>query len=589
MSQSEPIAPLALLAGRFADALEKVYGAELRSADPMLRRSDRADFQSNVALSLKKKTGDAPKDAAAKIVAALELAGVCSKVEISGPGFINLDLDPGYVSRMAMALAEDTRLGVPPAEKPETVVIDYSSPNIAKELHAGHLRSTIIGDTLARHLEHAGHRVIRQNHLGDWGTPFGMLIEHLLDLGEASAAHGIADLDAFYKAARAKFDASEAFADRARARVVLLQGGDEATLALWRMLVEESKRSFRAVYDRLGITMKDSDAAGESFFNDRLAPTIAELKDKGLVVESEGALCVFPPGFTGREGAPLPLIVKKKDGGAGYATTDLAAIRYRAVELGATRLVYVVGSPQAQHLSMIFKTAEVAGWLVPPARAEHVGFGSVLGEDGKMLAARSGESVKLMALVKEAQERALAMVKEKNAERVAERGEDEALSEAELVAVGNAVGIAAIKYADLSADRIKDYVFSWGRMLATVGNTGPYLQYAHARNRSILRKAEAMGATAGEIAIGTPEEKALALALASFGAAVHDVVATLEPHRLCTYLYDLASTYSTFFERCPVLKAEPAQRASRLALVTLTARVLSQGLSLLGIQSPERM
>ncbi|MBK6518868.1 MAG: arginine--tRNA ligase [Polyangiaceae bacterium] len=577
-----------VLAERFDRALAKVYGPELAGADPLLRRSDHADFQSNIALSLKKRTGDNPRDGAAKIAQALDSADLCDRVEVSGPGFINLHLKASFVADVVGQLGADPRLGVALAARPETVVIDYSSPNIAKELHAGHLRSTVIGDALARTLEAVGHRVVRQNHLGDWGTPFGMLIEHLLDLGEGVGDKGVADLNEFYRAAREKFDGSPDFAERARRRVVLLQGGDAPTLELWQRLVDESKRTFRAVYDRLGITMRDGDAAGESLFNSRLEPTVRELTDKGLAVESEGAICVFPPGFKGKEGKPVPLIIRKQDGGYGYATTDLAAIRYRLHDLGATRVIYVVGAPQAQHLTMVYKTAELAGWLVPPARAEHVAFGSVLGEDGKMLKSRTGESVKLMELLQEGDDRALALVREKNAER----GEgDEPLSEGELAAAAHAVAIAAIKYADLSADRVKDYVFSWARMLATIGNTGPYLQYAHARNRSILRKAAAQGLSleAAHITVEAPEERALALALLSFGGAVHDVVASLEPHRLCTYLYDLASTYSTFYAKCPVLKAEPAARASRLALVALTARVLAQGLGLLGIEAPERM
>ncbi|NUP06667.1 MAG: arginine--tRNA ligase [Polyangiaceae bacterium] len=576
-----------ILAQRFERALVTVYGPELKGADPMLRRSDHADFQSNAPLSLKKRTGDNPRDAAAKIIAALDVADLCERVEMSGPGFLNLHLKGSFIAETTAVQASDERLGIALASTPETVVVDYSSPNIAKELHAGHLRSTIIGDALARVLEQVGNKVIRQNHLGDWGTPFGMLIEHYLDLGEQVGDTAIGDLNEFYRAARAKFDTAPAFAERARKRVVLLQGGDEATLQFWKRLVDESKRSFRAVYDKLGITMKDSDAAGESFFNPRLEGIVKELTDKGLAVESEGAICVFPPGFKGKEGNPVPLIIRKQDGGYGYATTDLAAIKYRLLELGATRILYVVGAPQAQHLTMIYKAAEMAGWLKPPARAQHVAFGSVLGEDGKMLKSRAGDSVTLMELLDEGEERALAVVREKASER-ASAGE-EAVAEGDLQSVAHAVAISAIKYADFSADRVKDYVFSWSRMLATIGNTGPYLQYAHARTRSILRKAEAAGYTPGTITITAPEEKALALALGSFGAVVHDVAASLEPHRMCTYLYELASTFSSFWNACPVLKAEPAERASRLALVELTAKVLERALGLLGIEAPARM
>lgn len=580
--------PLEVLTDLFDRALVKVYGPSLAGTDALLRRSDHADFQSNIAMSLKKKTGDAPKDAAAKLITALDAPEVFEKVEISGPGFLNITLKSSFLAKCATEQLGQESLGVTPAPNPETVVIDYSSPNIAKELHAGHLRSTIIGDALARTLEHVGHKVIRQNHLGDWGTPFGMLLEHYLDLGAEHGDKGLGDLNEFYQAARGKFDSTPAFADRARKRVVLLQGGDEATLQLWRRLVEESKKMFRVVYDKLSITMKDSDAAGESFFNDRLAATVQELVDKGLAVESDGALCVFPPGFKNKEGAPLPLIIRKQDGGYGYASTDLAAIKYRIKDLGASRVLYVVGAPQNQHLTMIFKAAEMAGWLAPPVRAQHVAFGSVLGEDGKMLKSRSGDSVKLGELLNEGEERALAVVKEKNTERSAEG--EEPLPEEQLTKIAHAVGMSAIKYADLGSDRIKDYVFAWERMLATNGNTGPYLQYAHARNRSILRKAKDRGFQPGPIVVTTPEERALALALSQFGAVAHDVAASLEPHRLCTYLFDLSQTYSSFNAKCHVLRAETEElRASRLSLITLTAKVIERGLSLLGIEAPHRM
>lgn len=580
---------LATLQARFSKALATVY--DLSDADALLRPSDHADLQSNVAMSLRKRIPDNPRDAATKLIAALELEDLCEKVELSGPGFINLQLRADFVARCAEAQAADEHLGVRLAGSTETIVIDYSSPNIAKELHVGHLRSTIIGDALARTLEALGHRVVRQNHLGDWGTPFGMLIEHLLDLGEESAGKDMADLNAFYKAARAKFDQNPDFADRARQRVVMLQAGDAVTLAHWNRLVDESKKSFQAVYELLGITMKPEDAAGESLFNSRLGPTIDELQGKGLVVESDGALCVFPKGFSGKDKSPLPLIVRKKDGGYGYATTDLAAIKYRLQELGATRILYVVGAPQAQHLHMIFTEAKEAGWLAPPARAEHVAFGSVLGEDNKPFKTRDGETVRLVDLIAEAQAHALELVKAKASERAERAGGEDPLDDEEIGRVARAVGVAAIKYADLCADRQKDYVFSFPRMLATVGNTGPYMQYAHARTRSILRKAEASGAAPGALRLQEPAEKALALSLLSFGAVVSDVGSSLEPHRLCTYLFQLATAFNTFWEKCPVLRSdiEPATRASRIALVDHTARVLHAALGLLGIEAPARM
>lgn len=573
--------PLLTLARRFEAALSAAFGAEHATTDPALRRSTRADYQANVAMALAKRLGRPPREVAQALVDRLDVQDLCSKVEIAGPGFLNLTLREDYLARELADTARSDRLGLP-SPAPETVIVDYSSPNVAKEMHVGHLRSTIIGDALARVLEALGHRVIRQNHLGDWGTPFGMLIEHLVDLGGGTpdAAFSITDLDAFYREARAKFDADPTFADRSRRRVVLLQGGDEPTLALWRRLVAESTRYFNACYRRLGITHTDDSIAGESFYNSLLAPIIAELQEKGLATESDGALCVFPPGFTGKEGAPLPLIVRKQDGGYGYATTDLAAIKHRLLTLGATRLLYVVGAPQSQHFAMVFEAARQAGWLAPPARAEHVAFGSILGADKKMFKTRSGESVKLMALLDEAMERAQKTVREKNAE----------LDPETMDAVARAVGTGAVKYADLSNDRIKDYVFDWDRMLSFDGNTAPYLMYAHARIRSIFRKAEGGAGGPDEIALREPAERALALELFRFGAVAAEVAETLEPHRLCGYLYELAGAFTSFYEQCPVLRApDEASRRSRLALCELTARTLARGLDLLGIEAPERM
>jgi arginyl-tRNA synthetase len=462
------------------------------------------------------------------------------------------------------------------------VVVDYSAPNVAKEMHAGHLRSTIIGDAAVRLQEWLGHTVIRQNHVGDWGTPFGMLIEHLLDLGEDEAAHelSIGDLNGFYRAARLKFDGSEEFKERARRRVVSLQNGDPDTLRLWRLLIGESQKYFMTVYDQLGVRLTTADFAGESAYNDELAPVVAELESLGLARESDGALCVFPSGFTGREGEPLPLIVRKSDGGYGYASTDLAAIRYRLRKLGATRLLYVVGSPQHQHLEMVFQAAREAGWLVPPARAEHIGHGSVLGKDGKMLRSRAGEAVRLSDLLDEAVTRATTAVAEKNP----------SLDEATASAVARAVGIGAVKYADLSTDRSKDYVLDYDRMLSFDGNTGPYLQYAHARIQSIFRRAgiPAPG-SADQVQLTEPAERALVLALLEFPSVVGEVEQNLLFHRLATYLFELATAFTTFYERCPVLKAEGQVRESRLQLCALTARVLATGLGLLGIDAPDQL
>lgn len=570
--------PLVLLAPVFRDALARAFGPEHADRDPMLRSSQHADYQANVALGLAKQLGRPPRDVAQALVAELSANDAFDSLEIAGPGFINIRLSSALLTREILSAAAS--LGLEPAKAPDTVVIDYSSPNVAKEMHVGHLRSTIIGDALARVLEALGHRVIRQNHLGDWGTPFGMLIEHLLDLGGQGGEHSIGDLNAFYQAARGKFDADPDFAERARNRVVMLQGGDGATLALWQKLVEASKRYFDSVYRLLGVTLRDADVAGESLYNPMLAGVVSELEEKGLAVESEGAICVFPPGFKGRDDQPLPLIARKQDGGYGYATTDLAAVRYRVQQLGATRIVYVVGAPQAQHLAMVFAAAGLAGWLVPPARAEHVAFGSVLGADKKMFKTRAGETIRLIDLLEEAVSRAAKIVEEKNPDLdSALRGE-----------IARMVGIGAVKYADLSNDRIKDYVFDWDRMLAFDGNTAPYLQYAHARIRSIFRKADAPVPAASSMKIEAPEERALAMQLLAFPTVVGEVSATLCPHKLCGYLYDLATLFSTFYESCPVLRADTdARRVSRLGLSDLTARVLARGLDLLGIEAPDRM
>jgi arginyl-tRNA synthetase len=570
--------PILTLSKRFTAAVAAAFGAEHAGTDPLLRRSDRADYQANIAMGLGKKIRRPPRDVAAAIIEHLDVADVCERVEIAGPGFLNLTLKSDFLAAEALAQRADARLGVLPAAEPETVVIDYSAPNAAKEMHVGHLRSTILGDALARVLTSLGHRVIRQNHLGDWGTPFGMLIEHMLDQGDAARDLEVNSLNAFYREARAKFDEDPAFAERARARVVALQAGDLATLTLWRRFVDASCRHFAAIYARLGVTLTDADICGESFFNERLPVVAAELEQSGLGRISDGALCVFPPGFKGREGEPLPLLVRKRDGGYGYGATDLAAIRYRTQELEARRLIYVVGAPQSQHLAMVFAVAGLAGWLAPPSRAEHVAFGSVLGPDKKMFKTRSGDTVRLADLLDEAGQRAAAVIAEKNPD----------LDEATREGVARAVGIGAIKYADLSSDRIKDYVFDWDRMLAFEGNTAPYLQYAHARIRSILRKAEPK--EGARVMITEPEERALAIELLSFGGAVHAVADALTPHRLCTYLFDVATAFTAFYERCPVLRApSEEQRASRLLLCELSARVLAEGLGLLGIEAPASM
>ncbi|MGN9894205.1 arginine--tRNA ligase [Micromonospora sp. L31] len=567
-----------LLTDRLAPAFATVAGGPV---DPLVRRSPRADFQSDAALALARRLGRPPRDIAAAVLDQAELDDVCATAEVSGPGFLNLTVADRTLAALVSGLAGDDRLGVPVAPAPETVVVDYSAPNVAKEMHVGHLRSTVIGDAAVRLLDWLGHRVVRVNHLGDWGTPFGMLIEHLVDLGEAEATQELSmgDLDSFYKAARVKFDADEAFRERSRQRVVALQGGDERTLRLWRLLVEQSERYFLTVYELLDVTLTRDDFRGESAYNDRLGGVVDELDRLGLLRPSDGADCVFPPGFTGRDGEPLPLIVRKGDGGYGYPATDLAALRHRTDDLGATRLLYVVGLPQRQHFAMLFAVAEAAGWLRPPTRAVHLGFGSILGSDGRMLRSRAGGSVKLVGLLEEAVVRATELARAKNPELDAEAAAE----------IGRAVGVGAIKYADLATDRARDYVLDWERMLSLDGNTAPYLQYAYSRIRSVFRRAGTDARPDAAVLLTEPAERALAFELLGFAGVVAEVERSLEFHHLAGYLHRLASTFSAFYERCPVLRASGELRESRLVLADLTARTLRQGLHLLGIRTVERM
>ena len=568
---------------RLLDArLRAAFGRVEPGADPQVRPSDHADYQANGALSLAKRTGRSPRELAEEIVAAAELGDLCSAVGVSGPGFINLTLSDDFVAAQLALVYLDGRLGVEAPATPRTVVVDYSAPNVAKEMHVGHLRTTVIGDALVRLLEHVGHRVVRENHVGDWGTPFGMLIEHLLDLGETEAVHelSVGDLDDFYRQARASFDADETFRDRARRRVVLLQSGDEETLRLWRILVGESLHHFDEVYAKLGVLLTDADVVGESFYNPMLHDVVHELERLGLLVNSDGALCVFPEGFTNRNGDPLPLIVQKSDEGFGYAATDLAAIRDRFGRIGATLALYVVGAPQAQHLEMCFATARLAGWLGPESTAVHVSFGNVLGADRKMFRTRTGDTVKLVDLIDEGVQRADAAIAERNPE----------LPAAERSAVAQALGVGAIKYSDLSTERTRDYVFDFDRMLAFEGDTAPYLQYAHARIRSIFRRAGQAPPDQMEAVLSEPAERALGLALLGFGDAVDQTLDTWSPSKLCLYLFGVATAFTTFYEQCPVLAApDPALRTSRMALCDLTARVLARGLGLLGITAPDQM
>ena len=560
--------------------LQSAFDTFEEGADPVLRTSDRSDYQANGVMALAKRLSRAPRDVAEEIVGRSDLSGIAT-AEIAGPGFINLTLIPEFLGSQLTGLRHDDRLGIEAVESVKTVVIDYSAPNVAKEMHVGNLRSTVIGDSLARMYRFAGHHVVARNHVGDWGTPFAMLIEHLLDRDTSDGAtFSISDLDGFYKDARTKFDADDAFKERARARVVALQSGDPETLRLWRVIVDQSIAYLDLVYRDLGITLTANDVVGESFYDAMLSDIVADLYADGLIIESGGALCVFPPGFTNRDGEALPLIVRKSDGGFGYAASDLAAVRDRVDNLHADEMLYVVGVPQAQHFEMVFAVARMAGWLPERVRCEHVTFGNVLGPDRKMFKSRSGDTVKLASLLEEAIERADAALIERNTDL------DE-LARTELAAQ---IARAAIKYADLSTDRHHDYIFDLDRMIAFEGDTGPYLQYAHARLKSIFRRLGApWDPPSVSFSLDTAQERHLALGLLAFPEAFETSLASLQPHRLCVYLFDLAQRLTAFYDACPVLTSEGALRDQRLCLCDLAARTLSIGLSVLGIDAPPKM
>ena len=576
--------PIIYVEQRIAAAFAKVGGAAAVGIDTAVRQSDRADAQVNGSLALAKAMGLTPREVALKVLEIVDLKEICSDAQVAGPGFINLTFKNEFLARELMASSTGKKLGVRSATKPRKVLIDYSAPNVAKEMHVGHLRSTVIGDALVRMLTYVGNEVVRENHVGDWGTPFGMLIEHLVDLGETHAAEelSVGDLDSFYRSARKKFDESETFQTRARTRVVALQSGDAETLRLWKLLVAESNRYFQKIYHTLGVLLEPTDVMGESAYNELLPQVTTRLGALGIMTKSDGADVVFPEGFTNRENQPLPLIIRKTDGGYNYATSDLACVIDRVERIDAELLLYVVGAPQAQHLQMIAAVATQAGWLKAPREMVHVSFGNVLGADKKMLKTRSGDTVKLDALLTEAVERAAKAVAEKNPDLTAE-------AQAEIARI---VGIGAVKYADLSTDRIKDYTFDWDRMLSFDGNTSPYLQYAHARICSIFRRANVERASVRnfEPTISHVAERELAMKVLQFDSALWDTLDKYSPHRLCTYLYDLATSFSSFYEQCPVLKAENEnEKNSRLMLCDLTARVMQAGLEVLGIESPEQM
>ena len=505
-------------------------------------------------------------------------------------GFVNITAKPEWLSKRLSILNADPRLGVSVDEK-KTFAVDYSAPNVAKEMHVGHLRSTVIGDTIVRMLEFKGHTVIRENHVGDWGTPFGMLIEHLLDLGEDRAANelGVGDLDSFYKQARSKFVSDEEFANRSRSRVVLLQGGDAETLRLWRILVDESMRYFNEVYSMLGVMLTDDDIRGESSYQELLPEVVERLRESGDLEESDGADVVFPGGWVNRDGEPLPMIIRKADGGYNYSTSDLACIIDRVERLGCDGFLYVVGTPQKQHFEMVFQVAKKAGFMSHNHQAVHVNFGSVLDTDGKVLKSREGEVIKLHDLLEEAIRRAEQSIDDKNPDLLGKEREE----------VARAVGIGAVKYADLSTERTKDYVFDWEKMLSFEGNTAPYLQYAYARISSIFRKwggdRESLTTNfeslmESELSTLRGEEILLSRRLVEFPSILDDSVSTFSPHKLCKHLHSIASSFASFYENCAILKEDNeiiSQR--RLALCEVTSRELKLGLEMMGINVPERM
>ncbi|MGW1255866.1 arginine--tRNA ligase [Streptomyces sp. NPDC002513] len=560
------------------------------AADPLLRRSDRADYQANGILALAKKAKANPRELAAQVVSHVVTGDVIKDIEVSGPGFLNITVTDRAITENLAARAADPegRLGAPYAENPGTTVIDYAQPNVAKEMHVGHLRSAVIGDSVVKLLEFTGETVIRRHHIGDWGTQFGMLIQYLdehpheLDhkAGEVTGEEAMSNLDRLYKAARKLFDSDEEFKTRARRRVVDLQAGEPRTLAMWQKFVDESKIYFFSVFEKLDMEIRDPDIVGESGYNDMLQETCRLLEDSGVAVRSEGALCVFFDDVKGPDGQPVPLIVQKSDGGFGYAATDLSAIRDRVFNLKANAIIYVVDARQSLHFKMVFETARRAGWLNDGVKAYQLAFGTVLGKDGKPFKTREGETIRLVDLLDEAVERASAVVREKAQD----------LSEEEIAERGAQVGIGAVKYADLSTSANRDYKFDLDQMVSLNGDTSVYLQYAYARIQSILRKAgEVRPAAHPELAL-TDAERALGLHVDQFAETVAEAAAEYAPHKLAGYLYQLASLYTSFYDKCPVLKAEtPEQVENRLLLCDVTARTLHEGMSLLGIRTPERL
>jgi len=569
---SEKVSQAMILAGAPADC------------EPQVRQSAKVqfgDYQANGIMAVAKKLGQAPRQLAESVMTHLDLKGIASRVEIAGPGFINIFLDRDWLAAQAKQALTQPRLGVAAVE-PQTIVVDYSAPNVAKEMHVGHVRSTIIGDAAVRTLSFLGHNVIRANHVGDWGTQFGMLIAYLeKQQNEHHEEIALADLEAFYREAKRTYDEDEAFAERARAYVVKLQGGDEYCRAMWKKLVDITMGQNQLIYDRLNVTLTRKDVMGESLYNDMLPGIVDDLRAKGLAVTSEGATVVFLDEFKNKEGEPMGVIIQKKDGGYLYTTTDIACAKYRYETLKADRVLYYIDSRQHQHLQQAWTIVRKAGYVPESVPLEHHAFGMMLGKDGLPFKTRSGGTIKLADLLEEAHDRALALVREKNPE----------MSEAELQQLAEVVGIGAVKYADLSKSRTTDYIFDWDNMLAFEGNTAPYMQYAYTRVLSVFRKAGVdVDTIDAPLAITEDREAQLATRLLQFEETITQVARDGTPHVMCAYLYDLAGLFSGFYEHCPILSAEDeATRQSRLQLAALTAKTLKQGLDTLGIKTVERM
>lgn len=566
-----------------AAEVEQAFSANGLTDQPIIlqpaKNRDFGDYQINGVMGAAKKTRQNPRELAQKVADALQQNPLIATAEVAGPGFINLKLRPEKLAQYIKTSLQDEHLGIARNSKPQTIVIDYSSPNLAKEMHVGHLRSSIIGDSLNRVLTFLGHKVIAQNHVGDWGTQFGMLVAYLIEQQQNGRADlELADLEQFYRNAKVRFDEDKNFADTARDYVVKLQSGDASVLALWQQFVQTSLQHAQAVYKKLGLKLLPADVTGESFYNDQLQSTVNELLAKGIAVDSDGTKVVFLDEFKNQDNEPAAFIIQKKDGGFLYASTDLACLRYRINTLHGNRLLYVVDARQSLHFDELFTVARKAGWLPDTVHAEHVPFGTMMGKDGKPFKTRSGDTVKLMDLLNEAVTRASALVASKNPE----------LSADDIAHIGEVVGIGAVKYADLSKNRTSDYIFDWDSMLSFEGNTAPYLQYAYTRVQSVFRKAGTWDNNAA-ITLNEAMEQQLAVELLKFEDVLDSVANTSYPHYLAAYLYQIATLFSRFYEACPILKADEATRNSRLQLTSLTGKTLQQGLALLGIETLETM